>query len=917
MQTTRYQTKSILAIVALFVASSVMSQASTIDGFVSDKASGGALEGALVKIPELNLEAKTNRRGYFKFDGLDTGTYAVQVDYIGSTRKTTAVDVSAVGSETLDVELETKVYDLPGFTVTSYQSATARALNMQRSSENLKNIVASDQFGQFADTNAAEALNRLPGVSVERDQGEGRFVVIRGIDPNLNSVALDGVALASPDDSERATLLDTLPIEVLNTLEVTKAVTPDQPGDAIGGYINLRSPSAFDYDKRTARVSGAMLYSDLVDETGHRLNAFYADTFGEDEQWGFVLTAVDSERTFGSDNTEGDSYIIEDGVVLPEELQFREYDLVRSRTGVTANLEFQPSNESLFFFRTSFNVYEDTETRDRVNFEFEDGDNGFTGVTSSSFTHDNVVVKPEFKDRLEEQSIFVVSLGGEQTIEDWSVDYTLAFSEAEQDTPYDKEVLYESDGGTTATVNGFDQYIFNLGNATAGPDFSDPTIYEFDELTDGSQLVTETDISGKLNLKREFDGERLKYIKFGGLLRNKEKDNDAEADEIEPINGFASFVNPNVRNPYGSPIPRISANILNNANLDETTRERVLQDSVEEDYETTEDVFAAYFMGSFDLGEWNLIAGARVERTDFKTEGFDFDEETDTATRTSFSKDYTNFLPGVHLRKDVGENGVFRTSWTNTIARPNFAQSAPRITRKDPGEFEQGNPDLEPYEAMNWDASYQYYSEEHGVFGVAVFYKDIDNFIYEQEFTGAAADAVRPGADVVETFANGDSGDILGLELSYSKQFIELPGALSGLSLTSNLTFVDSEANAERPGDAGSVTTSFLKQSDLIGNISLAWEWDRYFIRLSSTYRDDYLDGLGKEANGIDDRYADDFLQFDFYSSVRVNEGLSVFAEVNNFTNEPFRAYFGGGSNRLSQFEEYGVSGAIGAKWSF
>lgn len=909
--------RSILTLGLFAALSQAISHAAALEGYVRDESSGSGLEGAVVQVPEAGQEVSTNRRGYFRLENLDAKTYAVQVSYLGAETKTLEATPGDKAAESLDVAMNLRVYELGEYNVSSYQSATARALNMQRSSENLRNIVASDQFGQFADTNAAEALNRLPGVSVERDQGEGRFVVIRGIDPNLNSVALDGVALASPDDSERSTLLDTVPIEVLNTLEVTKAVTPDQPGDAIGGYVNLRSPSAFDYDKRSTRLSGAMLYSDLVDETGHRLNAFYADTFGEDNQWGFVLTAVDSERTFGSDNTEGDKYIIENGVVLPEELQYREYDLVRSRTGVTASLEFQPTDESLFFFRTSYSVYEDTETRDRVNFEFEDGVNGFTNVTSSSFTHDNVVVKPEFKDRTEEQSITVVSLGGEQTFEEWSVDYTLAFSEAEQDTPSDKEVLYESAGGTTATVSGYDQYIFNLGNATAGPDFSDPTIYAFDELTDGNQLVTETDISGKLNLKREFDNERLKYIKFGGLARNKQKDNDAEVDEIAPINGFASFVNPNVRNPYGNPIPSLSAGILNDANLDESTRTRVAQDSVEEDYETTENVFAPYFMGSFELGEWNLIAGARIEHTDFETDGFNYDEVSDTATATSFDKDYTNFLPGLHLRKDVGENGVFRASWTNTIARPNFEQSAPRVTRKDPGEFELGNPDLDPYEAMNWDASYQFYSEDYGVFGVAVFYKDIENFIYEQEFAGAAAAAIVSGATEVETFENGDDGEILGLELSYSKQFTALPGALSGLSLSSNLTLTDSEANAERPGDAGSATTSFLKQSDVIGNISLAWEWDRYFIRLSGTYRDDYLDGLGKEANGIDDKYVDDFFQVDLYSSVRVYKGLSVFAEVNNLTNEPFRTYFGGGSDRLAQFEEYGVSGAIGAKWQF
>lgn len=901
---------------ALLLGFSPSLDAASLDGIISDGMSGSALEGASVKIPALNLETTTNRRGYFEFDDLEPGSYAVQVNYVGAQSQTVEASVREGESEMLELGLNLNVYELTDFSVSSYQSATARALNMQRSSENLKDIVASDQFGQFADTNAAEALNRLPGVSVERDQGEGRFVVIRGIDPQLNSVALDGVALASPDDSDRATLLDTVPIEVLNTLEVTKAVTPDQPGDAIGGYVNLRSPSAFDYDKRTTRLSGALLYSDLVDETGHRLNAFYADTFGEDNQWGLVLTAVNSERTFGSDNVESTPWYPEGAGFVPSELdgdgdrddgeiEYREYDLVRKRTGVSASLEYQANKESLFFLRTSFNTYEDTETRDLSKSVFAEG--SFSGVTGDSFTSDEIETEIEYKDRTETQSITVVSLGGEQTFDDWSIDYSLAFSEAEQDTPDDRETVFVANDISTGTVTNTNGYRPRLGASTGGVDYSDPANFDFDGIEEANQLVTETDLSGKINLKREFNNERLKYIKFGGLVRNKVKENDTEVfelDAVDPI--FANFLGGSRRNFLDRPTPSLDRDFLNGSNLDESSRERNVQDSVEEDYETTENVFAGYFMGSFELGEWNLIAGARVEHTDFETDGFSYDEGTDSFAANKADKDYTNFLPGFHLRRDIGENGVVRASWTNTFARPTFEQSAPRITR-DGNEVERGNPDLDPYESMNFDASYQYYSEDYGVFGVAVFYKDIENFIYEQTF--------NEGPDTITEFQNGDDGEILGLELSYSKQFSELPGALSGLSLSTNLTLTDSDASALRK-DGTVANTSFLKQSDLIGNVSLAWEWDRYFIRISGTYRDDYLDELGNDPDGFSDRYVDDFFQVDLYTSIQLYKGLSIFAEVNNLTDEPFRAYWGG-TGRLSQYEEYGVSGAIGAKWNF
>ena len=886
--------------------------AASLDGLVSDEINGSALEGASVTIPELGLQTNTNRRGYFEFDGIAPGTYAVQVSYLGARPKTVEAAVAEGASETLDLGMNLNVYELKDFSVSSYQSATARALNMQRASENLTDIVASDQFGQFADTNAAEALNRLPGVSVERDQGEGRFVVIRGINPDLNSVALDGVALASADDSSRSTLLDTIPIEVLNTLEVTKAVTPDQPGDAIGGFINLRTPSAFDYEKRTTRVSGSMLYSDLVDETGYKVNAFYADTFGDEDKWGLVITAVDSERNFGSDNVEADPWELNGVGFVPMDrsrIEYREYDVTRERSGVTANLEYQPNADSLFFLRTSYNLFEDTEIRSRSRSRFRKGN--FTNVSGDSFTYDSIETEVGFKDRTEEQTITVISVGGEQTFKDWSINYSLAFSQAEQDTPYDRQTAFEADDGvndtSTATVTNTAGYNPRLGPATAGVDFSNPASFKLDEVTDDNQLVTETDLSGKIDFKRDFDSETLNYIKFGGLARNKNKDNDAEVFTVDAINdNFANFVNLNRRNFLNSPIPTLSKNFQSDSNLVAGSKSRELQDSVEEDYETTENVFAGYFMGSFEFGEWNVITGARVEFTDFETEGFSFDEATDAVSQTKFSQDYTKFLPGLHVRRDVGESGVFRASWTNTFARPTFEQSAPRITR-DGIDIDRGNPNLDPYESMNFDISYQYYNQDYGVFGAAVFYKSIDNFIYKQRFTEAGNN--------VTTFANGDDGEILGLELSYSKQFTALPGVLSGLSLSSNLTLSDSEANAERE-TTGPVTTTFLKQSDMIGNISLAWEWERYFIRLSGSYRDDYLDELGNDPNGLEDRNVDDFFQVDLYSSVRVYKGLSVFAEVNNITDEPFRAYWGE-SNRLSQFEEYGVSGAIGAKWNF
>jgi TonB-dependent receptor len=208
--------------------------------------------------------------------------------------------------------LDNVLIDLEPFTVKGTLVGQARALNLQRTNATLSNVVAADAIGRFPDQNAAEALNRLPGVSVERDQGEGRFVVIRGIDPNLNSVAIDGVRLASPGTGERATLLDTIPSDTLQSLEVYKSTLPSQPGDSVGGYINIKTPSAFDENRTVGRIELQGNYSDLKQEWNGKLAGAYGAIFG-DGNIGWMINASYEKRTFGSDNNESDPWEIEEG----------------------------------------------------------------------------------------------------------------------------------------------------------------------------------------------------------------------------------------------------------------------------------------------------------------------------------------------------------------------------------------------------------------------------------------------------------------------------------------------------------------------------------------------------------------------------------------------------------------------------
>jgi TonB-dependent receptor len=385
--------------------------------------------------------------------------------------------------------------------------------------------------------------------------------------------------------------------------------------------------------------------------------------------------------------------------------------------------------------------------------------------------------------------------------------------------------------------------------------------------------------------------------------------NDDNPSDVDTLDLFEKTGG---RDPFGAGFPLQAPRIREfyQANTADFTMERDEEASLVEDYEIDEDVLAAYFMANFTFDQFEIIAGARVEHTEMDSSGVTYgieeinDDDVITITRNDFSKDYTNWMPGVHFKYTVSENLITRASWTNTIARPTFGQNFPGLLN-DNGEVEAGNPDLDPYEASNFDLSVEYYAESLGLFSAAVFYKDVENFIYEQ-----TSEPNTGGIDELTTFRNGPSGEIYGLELAFQRQIDFIPG----LGVYAAATFTDGEADvlAEDEGDP-TRALPFVKQSDFIGQLALTYERGGYFVRLAATQRSEYLDEVGGEE--IEDRYVDSHFQLDLSTAYYVNDRLTLNATLNNLTNEPFRASWGGGSGRLSQFEEYGWWATLGLEW--
>ena len=212
-----------------------------------------SLPGASILIKGTTIGTVTNQEGEFVIAGLASGSYGIQVKYLGYDSKDEDVQLRDGQTLELKFELSTGTIDGEEFIVFGDRlKGQARALNQQKNNSNITNIVASDQIGRFPDANIGDAIKRIPGITMQNDQGEARDIIIRGMSPELNSVTLNGERIPSAEGENRRVQMDLIPADMIQTIEVNKAVLPDMDADAIGGSVNLVTRKA----PNGLRVSG-------------------------------------------------------------------------------------------------------------------------------------------------------------------------------------------------------------------------------------------------------------------------------------------------------------------------------------------------------------------------------------------------------------------------------------------------------------------------------------------------------------------------------------------------------------------------------------------------------------------------------------------------------------------------------------
>jgi hypothetical protein len=331
---------------ALECVSMAQGAAGAIVGRVVDDASGAPLPGANVMVEGAVVSTATDRDGNFRLSPVAAGHMTLVVTYVGRDDVKMPVDVTSGATAQSAVRVPAVKRYEESVTVSAplFEDAQARALNQQKTAPNITNVVSSDQIGAFPDPNAAEALQSIPGVSIQRDQGEGRYVIIRGTEPRLNATLIDGERIPAPEADVRQVALDVIPADLLQAVELSKALTPDMDADAIGGRVNLVMKQAPDKLKIFGSVGGD--YNRSLDSYGQRdFNVTAGQRFA-DNRVGAIFSISSSGTERGNEDFEP---VYTSGNLT--DLDLRHYVVTRRRTGATGALDFRPSPGSQYTVR--------------------------------------------------------------------------------------------------------------------------------------------------------------------------------------------------------------------------------------------------------------------------------------------------------------------------------------------------------------------------------------------------------------------------------------------------------------------------------------------------------------------------------------------------------------------------------------
>ncbi|CDB11245.1 putative uncharacterized protein [Bacteroides sp. CAG:633] len=899
----------------------------TIRGRIVD-ASKQILPGASVYIEKLHTGVTSDVNGFYTFSNLDPGTYTVKVTYVGYTPVEMKITIPEGKTLDKDVVLNEGV-ELQEVVVGGAFHGQRRALSSQKNSLGVTNVVSADQVGKFPDSNIGDALKRISGINVQYDQGEARFGQVRGTSADLSSVTINGNRVPSAEGETRSVQLDLIPSDMIQTIEVNKVVTPDMDADAIGGSINLVTKNS-PYKRIIAATAGTG-YNWVSGKAALNLGFTYGDRFFNDKL-GLMVSASYQNNPAGSDDVEMAYEKNDNGDVVIDEYEVRQYYVTRERQSYSLALDWEINANHRIDFKGIFNNRNDWENRYRHTYKWDD-----ETPNEYEVIYETKSGGPDQRyARLERQRTMDFTLGGEHLFGKLKMDWKASYAQAGEERPHERYLAFKKEGIAMNTdwsdirrpymspADGQDILL----NATNSNEF------ELDELTEQFEDIKEKDLKFSLNFELPLaKGRYANKLKFGAKVVDKDKNKWIDFYEYKPTDEDAFLTDAlghlqnedrdgymaGDRYKVGNFVEKEYVGDLNLTDANSFEQE-TKYDEMCENFEAHETVSAGYLRFDQQLGKkWNLMAGLRLENTHVTYSGYIYDDGKESDKDESFtktserSKSYLNVLPSVLLKYDASEDFKVRASFTNTLARPKYANLVPNVII-DKEDIAFGNPELNPTLSYNFDLSAEYYFKSVGLVSAGLFYKKINDFIvdYRQndyEYKGVTYEEMKQPR-------NAGDADLFGVEIAYQRDFGFIAPALKCIGFYGNYTYTYSKVKNFNFEGRENEDLRMPGSPEHTANASLYFDKAGFNVRLSYNFASDFIDEVGEEA--FYDRYYDKVNYLDLNASYTFGKKLKTtfYAEATNLLNQPLR-YYQGTPDRSMQAEYYGVRVNAGFKINF
>ena len=878
--------------------------AAIIKGHAFDSRTSEPIVGGTVTIEGSNFKTITGLDGSFTFKNIPTGNYTIVIVSLSYQSLKQEVVIEKDNDEAvIEIRLISSFKSMNEVVVTKSKNKLSgttdqSARSIEKNADNILNVLSAKTIQLAPDVTVANILRRVSGVTVDRgESGEGRYPVIRGMDKRYNYTLINGIKIPSPDDKNRYVPMDIFPSEILQRLEVIKALTPDMEGDAIGGVMNLvmrDAPEKLLLEAQGSVGYSQMLFNNTFSTYDHgAVNAKspaeingpdYSATYADFSKANLVFTPKNplpdgqisltvGNRFFknklgvilcGSYNSL-DRFYKEDfneispqpsvpnnapnngGVPSLTDIESRKYSIADNRVAFIGKIDYRINADNKIDFSTVFTQLTDYQSR-----QITDSTDGLRSVPGTG------VVDYLYRSKTNIQNILSLTLQGvHQITEHLSADWSGVYSVATQKTPDQAELTLSQ----TITKD-------STGQTSSSP-ASPAMAIASPGLTREWQHNSDNDIAGYINLHYKFNIAAQNFnVSVGGMSRHKERDNYDNTYTLQ----------------ITSPTPVIFDNIYNAPFVFTSTSQGKGTPNSQNIYTATEDVSAGYFDIRWEPNKkWNVLAGVRFEST---TQSYVQTQVDSTVAGREGSQTYIDPLPSVHIKYKLNDKAALHFSYFSSICRPGFFEIVP--TEK-PGEYytEAGNDSLLHSQAQNLDLRYEYFPGGANQILIGVFYKNIQNPIeYTYERPATSSTYIRP--------ENGATATNIGFELVYTKYFHKFGVSANYTYTYSNAPTLKTYPYNFRDSVTGTYqsTTKAVKvnlplqgQAAHIGNLSLLYKDGKSGIelQLATIYTGRHMVYLSPYDNM--DYWQRGSVIMDFSGEKKLGKHFSVYAKLGNLLN--------------------------------